>query len=150
MTDLGPTPPPVSAPEPEAEQTIPLWLIVTTVLAVIIGAGVLVVAVVTNKDTTKPTAYPATWDPRILPYVKIVEKQRGLTFLHPVAVRFLPSAEFEKGVRTDEKDLDKDDKAEIRQFTGLMRALGLIKGDVDLFGAFNTASGSETLAYYSF
>ena len=77
MTDLGPEPQPVNAPEPHAEphaeQTIPLWLIVTTVLAVIIGAGVLVVAIVTNKDTTKPQAYPATWDPRILPYVKIAD-----------------------------------------------------------------------------
>lgn len=127
-----------------------MWLIVTTVLAVIIGAGVLVVAIVTNKDSTEPKSYPAAWDPRILPYVKIVEKQRGLTFLHPVAVRFLQSAEFEKGVRTDEKDLDKDEKTEVRQFTGLMRALGLIKGEVDLLHAFNNAYGSETAAYYAY
>ena len=34
-------------------------------------------------------------------------------------------------------------------FTGLMRAFGLIKGDVDLFDAFNDFSSGGTLAYYS-
>ena len=46
--------------------------------------------------------------------MKIAQKQRGLTFLHPVTVRFLPAAEFEKTVTTDDKDLDKDDRKEHR------------------------------------
>ena len=150
MTDLGQTPPPAAPAEPDDSPDIPMWLIVVCVLALVVGGGVLAVALVTGKEETKKPSYPAAWDARILPYVKIVQKERGLTFLHPVAVRFLPSAEFEKGVRTDEKDLDKDDRTEIRQFTGLMRALGLIKGDIDLFAAFNDASGSGTLAYYAF
>ena len=154
MTDLGPTPQPAAPPEQESgqkpEQEIPIWLIVVSVLALVIGGGVLAVALVTNKDTTRAPSYPAAWDARILPYVKIVEKKRGLNFVHPVAVRFLTPAEFEKGVRSDEKKLDKNERTEIRQFTGLMRALGLIKGDVDLFAAFNDASGSGTLAYYAF
>jgi len=151
MSDLGPDG--ASPPAPAEQSTadiIPLWLIVVSVLAVVIGAGVLVVAVTTRGSEDKAPSYPAAWDTRILPYVKIVEKKRGLTFLHPVTVRFLPAAEFEKGVRTDEKELDKEDRTEIRQFTGLMRALGLIRGDVDLFAAFNDASGSGTLAYYAF
>ena len=79
--------------------------------------------------------YPKAWDSRILPYTKIAEKQRGLLFKHPVAVRFLPPQEFEKTVTTDDKELDKGDRTELKQFTGLMRALGLISGDVDLFAA---------------
>ena len=94
--------------------------------------------------------HPAAWDARIQPYVKIAEKQRGLEFLHPVEVRFLPPAKFEKTVTTDEKELDKDEREEIEQFTGLMRALGLLSGDVDLFKAVNDLSGGGTLAYYSF
>ena len=65
-------------------------------------------------------------------------------------MRFLPPEEFEKTVTTDDKELDKDDRTELKQFTGLMRALGLISGDVDLFAAFNDFSGAGTLAYYSF
>lgn len=154
MTDLEqPSPQPVPAGqevEQETKQDIPMWLVVVGLLAVVLGAGVLVVAVVTNKDSARAPSYPQAWDPRILPYVKVVEKERGLKFLHPVAVRFLAPSDFEKGVRTDEKDLNKDERTEVRQFTGLMRALGLIKGDVDLFAAFNDAHGSGTLAYYAF
>ena len=82
--------------------------------------------------------------------MKIVENKRGLTFRHPVAVRFLPAAEFEKDVRSDESDLDAKERKQIEQSTGLLRALGLLSGDVDLFKAFDDAHGEGTLAYYSF
>ncbi len=95
-------------------------------------------------------AAPPQWDSRIKPYADIAERQRELRFLEPVEVRFLPPAEFEKTVTSDEKDLDAKDRKEIKQFTGLMRAFGLLTGDVDLFSAGNEARGSGTLAYYSF
>ena len=95
-------------------------------------------------------SHPDQWDARIEPFVKIVEDQRGLTFDHPVAVRFLEPDAFEKDLRTDTSDLDKDEREEIAQFTSLFRAFGLISGDVDLFDAINDASGTGTLAYYSF
>jgi hypothetical protein len=82
--------------------------------------------------------------------VKVVEKQRGLTFLHPIAVRFLSPEQFEKEIRADEDELDAEERTEIEQSTGMMRALGLITGKVDLFDAFNDATTSGTLAYYSF
>jgi hypothetical protein len=116
---------------------------------VLTGGGFAARALITSGKPEGPT-YPAAWDARILPYAKIAEKQRGLYFKHPVTVRFLPPAKFEKTVTTDDKELDKDDRTELKQFTGLMRALGLISGNVDLFAAFNEASGAGTLAYYSF
>ena len=70
--------------------------------------------------------------------------------MHPVAVRFLPPAEFEKSIAADEKELSPEDRAEIEQFTGLMRAFGLLTGDVDLFDAVNDFGTGGTLAYYSF
>jgi hypothetical protein len=79
-----------------------------------------------------------------------VEKERGLTFLHPVTVKFLEPAAFEKWGRTDAGDLDAHDREQIKQVTAVLRALGLLDGDVDLFKAFNDATGSGTLAYYSF
>jgi hypothetical protein len=103
-----------------------------------------------GSATAKAPSYPAQWDSRVAPYAKIAEKQRGLLFLHPVAVRFLPAAAFEKTVTTDQKKLSAKDRTEVEQSTGLLRAFGLITGDVDLFKAFNDFSGAGTLAYYAF
>lgn len=96
------------------------------------------------------SSYPDAWDARIEPYVEIVEKQRELSFDHPVAVRFLGAAAFEKSVRADKADLDADDRKDLAESTSLLRALGLLAGDVDLFDAVNDATGAGTLAYYSF
>ena len=128
---------------------MPIWAILLVVVLILTGGGFLARTLLDDNDSGGPS-YPKAWDSRILPYTKIAEKQRGLLFKHPVTVRFLPPKEFEKTVTTEDKELDKDDRTELKQFTGLMRALGLISGDVDLFAAFNDFSGAGTLAYYSF
>jgi hypothetical protein len=126
---------------------------ITVMLALVAGV---VLALVHRDDATSDTplasteSYPSTWNPRIEPYAKTAEDLRGLTFLHPVKVRFLSSKKFEKTVTSDEKELDREDRTEIRQFTGLLRAFGLITGDVDLFKSLNDFNGAATLAYYSF
>ncbi|MCW2799982.1 MAG: hypothetical protein JWQ70_1454 [Aeromicrobium sp.] len=114
------------------------------VLVVIIGFVAFIVVRNTSSSNAKP------WDPRIKPYAKIVEDQRNLKFDHPVKVRFLSDKAFEKTARTDEKELDAGDREDIKQTTALFRAFGLISGDVNLLDAFNDASDSTTLAYYSF
>ena len=152
---LPPGPPPLTH-EPEAapapSSDIPLWLVLALVGVLVAAAGLVAVVLINGTDDkeAKGPSYPDHWDAQIEPYVRIVEKERGLTFVHPVEVRYLTGAEFEKNVTADEKDLDKDAREEIRQFTGLARAIGLIGGDVDLFKAFNDAYGSGTLAYYSY
>ena len=150
MTSLGESAvPPVGEGPPSP--TVPTWLLVGLVLVMVAGAG-LVTFVLLHGQQAKASgpAYPSAWDPRITPYVKAVEKQRGLTFLHPVTVQFVPGKDFEKKVTTDESKLDAADRKEIGQFTGLMRAVGLLSGKVDLLAAFNQAQGSATLAFYSF
>ncbi|MBO9522149.1 MAG: hypothetical protein J7518_11485 [Nocardioidaceae bacterium] len=147
--------PVASGPEPEKPDSyIPLWAIVTAIAVMLAGAGVaayvVLGGVLETKEKHHGISFPASWDPRVAPYVKVVEKQRGLRFMHPVTVRFLPDKAFEKTVTADEKDLDKNDRKEIEQQTGLMRAVGLLAGDVDLFAAMNDATGAGTLAYYSF
>lgn len=140
-------PAPVGPPKSE----VPLWTIVTACVIALVGAVVVTFVVLgelDKKDDEKK--YPSAWDPRVVKYVKVVEKQRGLTFLHPVEVRFLKKDAFTKEVTADEKDLDKQDREEIEQATGQLRAIGLITGDVDLFEAFNDATGGGTLAFYSF
>ena len=145
----APTPPPASD---EASSEIPLWLVVGAV-AVLVAALGLTAFVLLNQPDKKEApvaAYPKTWDPRIVKYAHIAEKERGLTFVHPVAVRFLPKEEFQKDVRTDESELDKNDKQDLERSAGLLRAIGMLPAGVDLLGALNDAQGSDTLAYYSF
>jgi hypothetical protein len=125
-------------------------VVVGLVAVMLVGAALAALALLQGRSHgDSGPSYPNKWDARILPYVKIVEKERGLTFLHPVPVRFLSDKAFEKTVTADESKLGKDERKEIDQYTGLFRALGLLSGDVDLFDAFNDAHGSGTLAYYS-
>jgi hypothetical protein len=127
---------------------------VIVALALACALGFAIVSQVRATDSHQAAApkrsYPATWDRRIAPYAEIAEHERGLSFLHPVAVRFLPPARFEKSVTSDQDKLTRQDRLDIEHFTGLMRAFGLISGKVDLFKAFNDFSGGAILAYYSF
>lgn len=149
MSNFGvPSAAPRPAPPSDEPSNVPLWAILLVLVLILTGGGFLARSLL--DDGKDEVSYPASWDPRVLPYVKIAQKQRGLTFRHPVTVRFLPPEKFKKGVTTDEKELDKEDRKEIEEFTGMMRALGLIKGDIDLFDSVNDASGAGTLAYYSF
>ncbi len=152
MSDLG-NPPPSYPPAPEepSKPRIPLWTILTACAVALVGAVVVTFVVLgeLRSDDDEPD-YPSAWDPRVTTYVEIVEKERGLDFKHPVEVRFLSKEAFTEEVTADEGDLDEKDREEIEQTTGLLRAIGLITGDVDLFEAFNDASGGGTLAFYSF
>jgi hypothetical protein len=91
---------------------------------------------------------PSQWDAQVAPIARTVEKIRGLEFDHPVPVRFLSDKAFRKEVTTDEADLTKQDKREIRRAAESLRALGLISGNVDLFDAVNAKQGSDVLAFY--
>jgi len=142
----SPEPESAPGPTPPRKRRLLLVLAVAVALVAAVGTG----AFLMLRDDDEKHSYPKEWDPRIKPYVEIVEDERGLEFKHPVKVRFLDKKAFEKTVRTDRADLDKDDRREIEEDTSLFRAFGLISGDVDLFEAFNDASGSGTLAYYSF
>jgi hypothetical protein len=151
MSDLGFPPARQRPAHPPGgpSSSVPVWAIFLVLVLILAGGGFAARTLIASSHKTGPT-FPAAWDARIAPYAKIAEKQRGLLFLHPVAVRFLPPAQFEKTVTTDDKDLDEQDRTDLKHFTGLMRALGLIGGGVDLFAAFNDFSGAGTLAYYSF
>lgn len=149
-----PAPPGAAAYPPPAKQEgqIPIWVlgvVGAVLLAMIATTAFLLLKPLGKKEEAGPS-YPDVWDSRVLPYVKIAQRKRDLTFTHPVEVVFLPKDEFEKTVTTEEKELSDEERTQIEQYTGLFRALGLISGDVDLFGANNEAQGAGTLAYYSF
>ena len=101
-----------------------------------------------TKADAGPT-FPKTWDKRVLPYVHLASKLRHLEFTHPVTVEFQTPKEFEKELSSDKGDLSKDDLEDLEHWTGMMRALGLVHGDVDLFDEQDKLSTGGTLAYYS-
>jgi len=131
-------------------------LVVATLVALTM-VGALVYAVVGGSGSTAPPAaaprhqrhFPTHWDHRIAPYARIAARERGLQFTHPVPVRFLAPAAFAKSVKSEDQQTTKSDRREMEQATGLLRAFGLLSGEVDLAHAVDDFSGSAVLAYYS-
>jgi hypothetical protein len=147
MSYLGapPAPPHDAPPSGEPSSDIPLWVVGAAAFVVLALAGTLAF-VLLKPDHSAPAAapppapsYPLHWDDRIAPYAKIAAHERGLSFVHPVPVRFLSPAKFAKTLTTDETDLSNDDRRQLEQATGQLRALGLIAGDVNLLKASNDA-----------
>ena len=100
MSDLGlqPAPQPTVAPAAEPSSDTPLWMLLVAILVMLALAAA--TAFILLRDTKEKT-YPARWDSRVAPYVQLVQNKRGLFFLHPVEVRFLPEAKFEKTIAAD-------------------------------------------------
>lgn len=132
-------------PGPDVDRA-PVWvraLAAAVVLAVVAGA----ILLVTNKESP----YPSEWDTRVAPLAAWAEGARKLTFEHPVDVRFLTPEEYSgesTGDVSSDADLEGDDQDAMNEAVGMLRALGLVEGAVDLTAANNTLSDSGTLAFY--
>ena len=100
-----------------------------------------------NKNSQSSVHYPSAWDPRVEPIAHFVENERGLSFRHPVTVEFLPEATFKKRFANDKKPTPKEE-AELRDGVGVLRALGLIQGDVDLLSAVSDLAQTQVVGYY--
>jgi hypothetical protein len=114
-------------------------------LLVALGAAVLVL-----RPDAKDRDYPASWDPRVRPYVKIAEEERGLTFKHPVYVDFLAPKEFDKEVTEDGSDLSDEDRKDLAELKDLLRSLDLVPADLDVLKAMNTMGSGGVIGLYSF
>jgi hypothetical protein len=134
-------------PEPPPRRR---WPYVALALVVVAAGGLGVASVLTRDEGPTEPPHPAAWDKRVQKYVDFVEKARDLEFEQPVYVDFLPDEEFEKQVTSDRADLTDEDVKEIEQATGLMRALGLIEGDVDLFDTSNELNSKGMIGFYSY
>lgn len=107
-------------------------------------------AVVSNgAHVSAAHTFPARWDSRILPIVSFVQKQRGLTFQHPVAVLFLSDAAFKKKV-TEPAPTTKADRDELNRTVSELRALGLVQGNLNLLAANNNLQQTDVVGFYSF
>ena len=119
------------------------WLAVAAVVVTVIGTAALPGAAATSRGSST-----VRWDPRLAPIAKKVEELRDLTFEHPVPVRFLTDAEFEKRQRADRSKLSAAAENDLQRSQSQLRALGLISADVNLFDANNDIRSSDVLAYY--
>ncbi|MGH9040013.1 MAG: hypothetical protein ACRDZ3_07270 [Acidimicrobiia bacterium] len=144
--------------EAEAEAPVParrtVRQVTAAVVTVLLIAGV-GVAQAGRGAEEQPTAaepkppHPAAWDPRIADLVAFVEKDRELKFKEPVFVDFLEPEAFKETMVVDEAEVTDEEREEMRQSVALMRAVGLMEGDVDLLASSNQSSAEGTLAYYS-
>lgn len=112
-------------------------------LGAAVGAGILAVGKLGTSD------YPASWDPRVKELAAFVERERGLSFSHPVYVDFLSDAEFRRQA-TEHEDLTAEENAEVERSEAVLRAVGLLNGDVDLVEIGEELVGDGTVGQYRF
>lgn len=96
-------------------------------------------------------SFPSKWDLRVRPIADWVERERKLTYDHPVPVEFLTPAAYSK-VASGDASVDSPDtasKADSANQVAQLRALGFVSGALDLDKANKTLSDSGTLAFYN-
>ncbi len=123
------------------------FLVLPVVLLLIVGAAVYAGYLMLRSPDSP---YPDAWDATIEPYAEVVESLRGLEFEHPIHVDFLSVEDFQERVTADEEDLTDEDRKELEHAEGMLRAVGLIEGKVNLFESSSELAGVGTLGYYSY
>ncbi|HUV10106.1 MAG TPA: hypothetical protein VMX12_03950, partial [Acidimicrobiia bacterium] len=91
---------------------------------------------------TKP---PARWDPRVRELVRFVERERNLSFDHPIAVEFLDDVAFVDALMVEETAQDR--KLD-RLYAGDLHALGLVGPDLDLTETVAELDATGVLGFY--
>ena len=119
------------------------WPAAVVALAVVAVAGT-VAFVRADGD-----GHPKSWDGRITDLVAFVERERGLTFEHPVRVDFLSDAEFRELV-TDREEPGDEERAQIESVEAMLRAVGFVTDDVDLASIGDELAGDGTVGLYDF
>jgi hypothetical protein len=136
-----------SAPPPPSAVVPPSFRRTGLVVGAIVVALLLVVAGL-QATVFRTSSYPSGWDARLGDLPATVARLRGLSFEHPVPVRFETAARFvhEGAIGADEQTAGQ--KRATKRLTEELRAVGLISGDVDLFGATRTERANRVLAFY--
>ncbi|MDP1793389.1 MAG: hypothetical protein Q8K63_04545 [Acidimicrobiales bacterium] len=117
-------------------------ILLALIAAILLGDIGALAAIGTGDDP------PSKWDARVVDLARFVEDERRLRFDHPVDVRFLTEDEYEDETSGDSSALTDEDKQEIANIEGELRALGLIKSGVSLFDDQNALISGGTLAFY--
>ena len=116
-----------------------------------VAAAVVVVAMIAGAAYVLIAGgrqYPEAWDARVKPITDWVEKERDLTYDHPVKVNFLTEEQYSARATEGGSVDDQATKDYYADQVAQLRALGFLSGEVDLAAANDTLSDSGTLAYY--
>jgi hypothetical protein len=119
------------------------------VVGIAVFAALIAVAVGAAFVTTSSARswFPSKWDARVAPIAAEVARLRGLAFEHPVQIRYLAAKDFEKQLG-DQGRQTAAEREQISSEEAVLRALGLIGGNVNLGAAVDTSQKSATLAFY--
>lgn len=142
---LDAIPPPPPPPRPTRPHPALVALAVGIALLVLTGTVVVVVRATGDGERFD---HPDEWDPRVKDLAAFVEGARGLEFDHPVHVDFLTPEAYRAEATAEEDDLTDADLDALAADAGLLRALGVASGPVDLLDALNTVTDGGTLAFY--
>jgi hypothetical protein len=143
MPPSAPEVTPEAAPAAASRRRHPgRWIAALAVLVVVLiaVAGLLV--------SRSGPSYPKAWDPQVAPIAAKVSQLRGLSFDHPVPVKYLDDAAFKKRVGVDPTKLTPAAKRRIENLSGTLRAFGLINAKTDLAKSFDTVNEAGVLAFY--
>ena len=138
---------PQSAALPARRRRRRVPVVVGTVVALLAGATFFVLAR-QNDGEAASVKHPSAWDPRLTELVDFVEKDRDLEFQHPVQVDFLTPEQYKDSAAAEAQKITDKDRREMEQTVALLRAFGLIEGDVDLLDRLSQLTEEGTLAYY--
>lgn len=136
------------------------WVSLILVLCLLVGVGVVFGLVVprakakvakTQAHPSKPQPlYPQAWDPMIRPLAAVVEKDRGLKFVHPVFVELLTDTQFDKAMSHDSAPATNAERRSVLQTQALLRALGEISDSDNLLEDMRKSSNSDLIGFYSY
>lgn len=114
--------------------------------AVIVGA-VGVAPAGAERGSAAPVAAkdPARWDPRVRGLVRFVERERKLSFDHPIDVEFLDDPEFVDALAVEETA---QDRKLARLYAGDLHALGLVGPEFDLGSAVDELDATGVYGFY--
>jgi|GEM_PF-942552 len=132
---------PVSSPKNARRRALPFVFLLTGC----IGAAVFFFFFASGNEEK----FPKEWDSRVQDYVHFVEEERGGAFKHPVHVEFLTEKAFIADI-TDNPNPTEEKREKLDQTVGIMRSLGLLEGDIDLFATTNQLLGSGVIGAYEY
>ncbi len=124
-------------------------IIAVLAVAVVISliSGILGVATHARDRGPAPAGTPLS-RPRLDEVVRLlqrfVERERGLTYKHPVKVTLLDDDAFKARITEG----DEEDDEEIREAEAVLRAMGLLKDDVDLVKALDDFAAAAVAGFF--
>ncbi|HEY1734578.1 MAG TPA: hypothetical protein VGG23_09035 [Acidimicrobiales bacterium] len=118
------------------------------ILLAVVGLVAIGVAVVGTTGTA--TGGGVRWPAAIAPIAASVSHDRGLTFVRPVPVHFVPPRTFDRDVAAQTAPTSAATRTDDRRYAAQLRALGLLNGSVNVIAA-ETATDDHggVLGYYT-